>query len=64
MTGNTVKSYVPIIYDGKYSQISWFYNVWWEIKSNLVILYCMMGNTVKSRSPIIYDGKYSQISFS
>ena len=38
MMGNTVKFRVPLMYDGKYSQISCSYNIGGEIQSNLVIL--------------------------
>jgi ABC-type sulfate/molybdate transport systems ATPase subunit len=58
------KSRVPLMHDGKYSQISCSYNTWWEIQSNFVFLWFMMGNTVKSRVPLMHDGKYSQISCS
>jgi hypothetical protein len=44
MMGNTVKFRVPIMHDGKYSQISCSYDAWSEI--------------VKFRVPMMHDGKY------
>jgi hypothetical protein len=50
MMGKTVKFRVPMMHDGKYSQMSCSYDARWEI--------------VKIRVPMMHDGKYSQISCS